>query len=185
MMLCAGYCVAASGNDPLSGIEYLEKHPVKPDNRLGCEIEKYTKHCRALGGTGNGAWVHNWTKQKQLNLAPEKVLTGDEAVTQFSQFLMNEWQEKAEKRKMPSEVVAITAGPLLAAFVIKLQEKIKEQIIPATPSRTNRLFPDIFGPSERIGLTWEHKDLPYLTLSYRKRAFKVYSLHLRQLAKMD
>lgn len=74
-----------------------------------------------------GRWVKGWLDMKERP-SPE-VKTGAEAVADFSSWLL-EKVDKSKKRGGEQEIDAFSHGPVILAFLIRLQEKSGQQILP-------------------------------------------------------
>lgn len=79
------------------------------------------------GGRG-GKWIKGWMKADERALPDVK--TGKESAIDFTDWLLSKINTRKQEGGV-QEIQAFSHGPVMAAFIIKLEEKLGKKILPA------------------------------------------------------
>lgn len=136
-------------------------------------IEKY-------GGRG-GKWIKGWMEAKERSLPDVK--TGGEAAADFADWLLNKISDR-QKQGGTQEVDAFSHGPAMLAFILKLEEKLGEKILPEDLQDKN-IFESTLNYLSYMNFSADSSRPETVSFSFQGKKFEIRLSVLEELAQKN
>lgn len=131
-------------------------------------VAEHPELIEQYGGKG-GKWIKGWLDAKERPL--KSVKTGNEAVKDFASWLL----EKINIRKTSGgtqEIDAFSHGPLMLGFLLKLEAKLNQQILPED-WQDKKVFDNIMNYLSYINFYINSKRPDILTCHFKGNNYEV------------
>lgn len=170
-------------NDVISDRFNIEKQDLEEDERLS--EQNLVEYIHLLPAEKQADWFRYWYEGGERTLS--HVFTGNEAVRNFSQWLLDQVEHQIRSGKR-MEINAFSHGPVMAAFILRMEEKMGVEILTLTTDRLNyeKLFAE--GGSEFMYLSnlrfyYFHADPDNISLYFRGKKINIPLSLLKHVAR--